>query len=244
MSRSRALWPGPGVATCRLAAIRQPDAHTIGPACGVSRLAAIRQLPPFPPPRPAVRPCRVHGRKSRRGRGGPASRRGRRSRLAAGMSATSARRAKLAKNHAACFLAEDVVSYHGPRQPVSRTPRSGRGRPSRPRVPRSPVSRSRTEVAAVSTAGLPSRERTLGRDLAGAAIPAPASRRSPVSRSRALWPVASASRCGRWAACTRGGRSMDSRDTTGARHCGIRLGAGAAAGGEIAGRRLRHSHRR
>jgi len=40
---------------------RQPDAHTIGTACE-RRLAAIRQVPPFPPPRPAVRPCRVHGR--------------------------------------------------------------------------------------------------------------------------------------------------------------------------------------
>ena len=32
---------------------------------GTGRLAAIRLVPPFPPPLAAVRPCRVHGRKSR-----------------------------------------------------------------------------------------------------------------------------------------------------------------------------------
>ena len=60
---------GPGLAT------RSP---TTGLAVTVSRLAAIRQVQPrSPPPRPDVRPGRVHGRTSRPlSRSVPASRRG------------------------------------------------------------------------------------------------------------------------------------------------------------------------
>jgi hypothetical protein len=52
----------------------QTHRQSPGPRFGVGvatwargcRLPAIRQVPPFPPPRPAVRPCRVHGWKLRR----------------------------------------------------------------------------------------------------------------------------------------------------------------------------------
>jgi hypothetical protein len=138
---------------------------------------------PVPIPRPAVRPCRVHGPKWRLA---SASRRG----------------------HGAMvvMIATDV------RQPPVRDP-AGDGR-RRPRVAtRVPVGRGPqvSRLAAIRQglpadrypAGRPRRRDVgtgpwpLGRDPAGAgrhrllaAIPAPASRRSPVPRSRELWPLA------------------------------------------------------
>ncbi len=66
-------------------AIRQPDAHTIAAACerqplGRDPVGAGPTSPRFPPPRPAVRPCRVQGGSRVTVANSPASRR---SRLAA-----------------------------------------------------------------------------------------------------------------------------------------------------------------
>jgi len=49
VSRSPALRPVAKALRRSPAEIRHPDAHTIGPACEHSRLAAIYQVPPFPP---------------------------------------------------------------------------------------------------------------------------------------------------------------------------------------------------